>query len=332
MDIHERIAAFDKLRIELGNIINDPAKHLILKACRHNSWFTAESVTMSVASVAEWLEKDVLEAWTDNYNLNDIVQKRIGLILAGNIPLVGFHDFLTVLLAGHIAVVKCSKNDNILLPEIADKLNNINPGFKNCFEFVDQLNDPDAVIATGSNNSARYFEYYFGKYPHIIRKNRNSIGILNGKESKEDLENLGKDIFTYFGLGCRNVSKLYIPLNYNFNSFFEAINKYSDVMHHNKYMNNFDYHNVVYLLNNEKFLTNNFLIVKENEMLPTPVSVLHYEYYADENDLSQKLYKVKEQVQCIVGKNFLPFGSSQEPKVTDYADGIDTMKFLSQLK
>jgi hypothetical protein len=235
------------------------------------------------------------------------------------------------LVAGHKAKVRLSSDDAILIPAMTNILIEMFPEFQNQLEFVNQLSGMDAVIATGSNNTARYFDYYFGKYPSLIRKNRNSIAVLSGHESAADLSQLGHDIFDYFGLGCRNVSKVYVPEGYSFNQFFEAIESYSGLMEHNKYMNNYDYHRALFLLDGIPFLTNNFLIVRENGAYPTPVSVVHYEYYTNLEDLEAKLASEKELIQCRVGLNGLPVGSSQQPDILDYADGVDTMKWILSL-
>ena len=214
------------------------------------------------------------------------------------------------------------------MPFYIEVLQKISPDLAGVISVQERFTDIDAVIATGNNNSSRYFDYYFGKYPHIIRKNRNSVGILKGDETDADFINLGEDIFSYFGLGCRNVSKLYVPMGYNFNSFFNAMEKYSELMNHNKFMNNYDYHRALYLLNSEQFLTNNFLLLREAAPIATPVSVLHFEYYEDEKKLEETLKSDEKNIQCIVGGRYLPFGTSQQPRLDEYADGVDTLEFL----
>ena len=253
--------------------------------------------------------------------------------MAGNIPLVGFHDFLTVLITGNVLVAKTSKEDNLLIKKIAEILIAIEPEFKSKIVFTDKLENFDAVIATGSNNTARYFEYYFGKYPNIIRKNRNSVAVLTGNETAADMVNLGKDIFQYFGLGCRNVSKLYVPKNYSFNLFFESIvNDYKHVVENNKYANNYDYNKAVYLLGNNQLLDNNFVLLKESESLSSPVAVIHYEYYNTLQEVTTLLENKKEEIQCVLTEANLPntfkLGQAQQPTLWDYADGVDTVEFL----
>jgi hypothetical protein len=331
MNSNELISAFNQLgRTLQSDIKTGKLDSLIYRAYRHNGWFTPAFITESIEAITNWLDKESLEKWLSPYQIKN--QKvNTGLILAGNIPLVGFHDFLCVLMSGNKALIKCSKDDNVLLPAIIEMLYDLDSAFHPLITLADKLENADAVIATGSNNSARYFEYYFGKLPHIIRKNRNSIAVLTGNESTEELIALGQDIFSYYGLGCRNVSKLYIPEDYSFDNFFKAIEKYAEVMNHNKYMNNYDYYNAVYLLNGETFLTNNFLIVKENEMLATPVSVLHFERYKNIQEFENRITLQKDQIQCIVGNNYLPFGMSQRPLLNDYADRVDTMQFLCNL-
>ncbi len=267
------------------------------------------------------------------YNL----QLKTGLILAGNIPLVGFHDILCVLASGHIALIKLSSQDKLLIPYILRKLLEIEPGFNGRIEYIERLTGFDAVIATGSNNTSRYFDYYFGHVPHIIRKNRNSIAILTGEETSEQLKALGHDIFDYYGLGCRNVSKLYVPEGYNFNSFFEAIEEFKGIADHHKYNNNYDYNKSIFLVNLDKHLDNGFLLLKQDERLASPLAVLYYEEYAELASIKQKLDENLDHIQCIVankrlaGMNVINFGQTQQPKLWDYADGVDTMKFLKGL-
>lgn len=261
---------------------------------------------------------------------------KIGLILAGNIPLVGFHDVLCVLASGHHALIKASSNDTRLIKYILNLLVEIAPEFKTRFTFVERLAHFDAVIATGSNNTSRYFEYYFGKVPHIIRKNRNSIALLTGNETKEQLFLLGHDIFDFFGLGCRNVSKLLVPAGYDFVPFFEAVEPHQPIIHHHKYNNNYDYNKSIYLVNSDKHLDNGFLLVKEDERLASPLAVLYFEYYDDMPAATSRLAELSEAIQCIVthghidiGNQVVDFGQSQQPRLWDYADGVDTMAFLT---
>ena len=257
--------------------------------------------------------------------------------MAGNIPMVGFHDFICCFLSGHHAVIKLSKDDLILFRAIAKIMEDFDPASKEFFSIVDKLENFDAVIATGSNNTARYFEYYFGKYPHIIRKNRNSVAVLSGNESEDDLSNLGEDIFRYFGLGCRNVSKLYVPVGYKFNHLFEAVQKFEKVQFQSKYVNNYDFNKSIYLVNKGDHFDNGFLLLKEDNAIVSPISVVFFEYYNDIESVRSILANRTEEIQCVVGDNslasdFVQFGEAQNPKLWDYADGIDTLKFLSDLK
>ena len=309
-----------------------------------NPWFTRSNVILAFKGIVKLLEENALRAFYSQYPISSTNdnKKRIGLVMAGNIPMVGFHDLMCILLSGNIAVVKLSSVDKILMNYLFDLMLSIDPGLKQSIVIVDKLSGIDAVIATGSNNSSRYFEYYFGKYPHIIRKNRNAVAVLTGNEAEEDLKLLGYDIFNYFGLGCRNVSKLYVPQGYMFDTFFKSISSFgNELLMHNKYVNNYDYHHALFLLEKVKFLTNNFLIVKEDESIATPVSVLNYEMYDDLNILVQKLIQQADDIQCIISSNELNmpkfkemhfnFGEAQYPAVNDFADGIDTMKFISEL-
>lgn len=340
----QRIEAFSDLAKELENYFLYKEKaplykkiELILEeAERKNTWFDRENCLMTLHHWAGLLKKENLSQWLSSYSIENIPQKRIALILAGNIPLVGFHDLLCTLLIGHTAIVKLSSNDKVLLPFLISELKNLTPIFEDKIIFTEEkLTDFDAVIATGSNNTARYFEYYFGKKPHIIRKNRNSVAILTGEETKEELELLGKDIFTYFGLGCRNVSKIFIPENYDFTNFFQAIYSFHSVMNHQKYINNYDYNKAVYLMNLEQLLENGFLLLKEDKHYASPIATLFYEKYTNISSLQERLTEDKELIQCIVSNGSFPnsitFGQAQIPSLRDYADGIDTIAFLNNI-
>lgn len=346
MNLNNRLQAFT----ELGNFLQKftaPSKsfteteakfapkleNCIRIARQHNGWFTSDDIHFSLKTWGATLTAKNLESWVAPYQLQEVEPKTVAIIMAGNIPLVGFHDFICVLMAGHKALVKQSSKDKHLLPCISDFLITLNPEFKNRIEFTDKkLENFDAVIATGSNNTARYFEYYFSKKPNIIRRNRNSIALLRGTETKEELENLGEDIFRYFGLGCRNVSKLYVPEDYNFSSFFEALFPWNPIINHHKYANNYDYNKAVYLMSEFKILENGFLLLKEEKGYGSPIACLFYEFYKDEQSIRDRLSVDKDQVQCVVGSrkenNEIPFGRSQLPGLNDYADGVDTLAFL----
>lgn len=302
----------------------------------HNGWFTPEQVYFSIKSWAEALTEENLNKWLSNYDFLNVKPKTVGLILAGNIPLVGFHDFLSVLISGHNVLVKTSSNDQKLLPFLAKYLISINPEIKKSITFTEgKLENFDAIIATGSNNTARYFEFYFKDKPSIIRKNRNSVAVLTGDESTEDLKALGEDIFRYFGLGCRNVSKLFVPKNYVFDTFFESIFPYQNVIHYEKYANNYDYNKAVFLMSNFKLLDNGFLTIKEDTSYSSPISSVFYEFYEDLNSLQNRLESEKDQIQCVVSKtpfkNSVNFGQTQKPNLWDYADNVDTMDFLLKI-
>lgn len=309
---------------------------LIKLSQSHNGWFTPEQVHFSIQSWSKALTEDNLNQWVSNYDFSKTEKKKVGLILAGNIPLVGFHDFLSVLISGHDLLVKTSSNDQHLLKFLAKYLIAISPNLNSKITFVeDKLEGFDVVIATGSNNTARYFEYYFKDKPNIIRKNRNSVAVLNGTESHEDLINLGEDIFRYFGLGCRNVSKLFVPKGYNFDAFFNAMFEYRDVIKYEKYANNYDYNKAVFLMSNFKLLDNEFLTIKEDSSYSSPISSVFYEYYEDIKEVENQLAKDAEQIQCIVSNNLIAqsvaFGKTQQPNLWDYADDVDTLAFLSKI-
>jgi hypothetical protein len=316
-----------------NDVFFDSFVDLIALTQSHNGWYTPEHVHFALQSWAEALTKENLDTWLNAYDFTQVIPKKVALILAGNIPLVGFHDFLSVLICDHEALIKLSSNDQHLLPFLAKYLIHIEPEFTNKITFTEgRLENFDAVIATGSNNTARYFEYYFKDKPSIIRKSRNSVAVLNGKETKEQLVALGEDIFRYFGLGCRNVSKLFVPKGYLFDPFFEAMFEYQDVIHYEKYANNYDYNKAVFLMSNFKLLDNGFLTIKEDTSHASPISSVFYEFYENLADLEKKLETEEENIQCIVSdnliKNSIPFGQTQQPKLWDYADNIDTISFL----
>jgi len=300
-----------------------------------NAWFTPASVISAIEGISSMLFEKLLVEWTARYSFPDYEPlKNVGVIMAGNIPAVGFHDAMCILLSGNRLKAKVSSLDLVLITYILDQLAVAEPGFKDRIEITTgQLKDIDAIIATGSNNSSRYFEYYFGKYPHIIRGNRNSSAVLTGAETKEELEELNKDIFTYFGLGCRNVSKLFVPQDYNFDSFFEAAEKWSWLKNHNKYFNNYEYSKAVFLVNSIKHFDNGFLLVKEDLSLHSPVAVLHYETYENIDAVKLQLLEQADQLQCVVsspltGISGIAFGETQLPGPSEYADRLDTMEFL----
>jgi hypothetical protein len=306
---------------------------LIALSQSHNGWYTPEQVYFSIQSWANALTEEQLTKWLSKYDFNKNTTKTVALILAGNIPLVGFHDFLSVLFTGHNVKIKTSSNDQHLLPFLANYIIAVDPEFAAKITFVEgKLENFDAVIATGSNNTARYFEYYFKDKPAIIRKSRNSVVVLDGNETKEQLTALGEDIFRYFGLGCRNVSKLFVPKGYSFDSFFEAIFAYQDVIHYEKYANNYDYNKAVFLMSNFKLLDNGFLTLKEDSSHASPISSVFYETYDNLTELENRLETEKEHLQCIVSNNLITnsiaFGQTQHPKLWDYADNVDTISFL----
>jgi hypothetical protein len=352
MQLEQRINAF----IELGRFLSqfttkefekndsvlhndlffDGFKHQIKLARQHNGWFNLDNLIYSFNSWTKALETNNLNTFTSNYSFNKVKQKNVAIIMAGNIPLVGFHDFFCVLLSGHNVLVKQSSNDKQLLPFLAKYLEYVETDFKGKISFTEQkLENFDAVIATGSNNTARYFDYYFKGKPSIIRKNRNSIAIINGNESEDDMKNLSEDIFRYFGLGCRNVSKIFIPKDYNFDAFFNGIYHWNDIINYHKYTNNYDYNKAVYLMSEFDMLENGFFMIKEDTSYSSPIATLFYEYYDDLDTLRTKLANDSDLVQCIVSNeeidNKVAFGQTQQPKLLDFADSIDTIDFLLKI-
>lgn len=297
----------------------------------YNNWFIPKFVKDAILSIGSYLTEAELSRFTASVG-EPATKKTVAVIAAGNIPMVGFHDILCVLLSGHKCLIKMSSDDNLLLPFFLKLLTHYEPGFEKNLLFANgKLSAFDAVIATGSDNTASHFKYYFSKYPHIIRKNRSSVAVLTGKESSEDLKALGTDIFQYFGLGCRNVSKLLVPKDYSFNHFFESIVDFGDVVNNKKYGNNYDYHRAIYMLESIKFLDNNFLIVRENEDLHSPVGAVFYQYYNSVSEVKQYLETHQNEIQCVVGKDYIPFGYSQRPVISDFADNVNTLEFLLTL-
>lgn len=324
----ESLPANDELFAEMEKKIDE--------AVHHNGWFNRENVVFSLQQWSEALTERNLKLWLAEYDLSASGGKTVGIVMAGNIPMVGFHDFISVLVSGHKVLIKQSSNDQHLLPVIANYLMQLDSRYEERIKFTkDRLEGFDAVIATGSNNTARYFEYYFKDKPSIIRKNRNSIAILTGKETKEELSRLGEDIFRYYGLGCRNVSKLYVPEDYDFDAFFKAIYEWNPIIHRDKYANNYDYNKAVYLMSKFKLLENGFLILKEDKSFGSPIATLFYETYKNEDQLKKHLQKNEDRIQCIVKNDpengEVRFGQTQKPQLWDYADNIDTIKFLSDL-
>lgn len=325
----------------LNDTFFDLLQGKVENAQHHNGWFTRENVLFSLFQWSKALTRENLDKWLQPYHLEPLTPKKVGVIMAGNIPLVGFHDFLSVLISGHRVQIKQSSNDQLLLPVLADYLVAFNPHWKEFIQFAGEeaggakMKDADAMIATGSNNTARYFEYYFADKPSIIRKNRNSVAILTGEESMHQLEALGEDIFRYFGLGCRSVSKLYVPKDYDFDVFFKAIYSWGDIINQQKYANNYDYNKAVYLMSQFKLLENGFLMLKEDSSFGSPIATLFFERYQNLEELKESLQKQQDAIQCVVSEGILkeevPFGKTQFPQLWDYADGVDTLSFLSQL-
>ena len=345
MDQKQRISAFVKLGSFFNNFLDwksqkqnidlDQEKFNEFNQCMrlasvHNAWFTEDHLEFALKQWSKALTENNIKKWLSHYNTHIKNPKTIAIIMAGNIPLVGFHDFLCVLLTGHFVLVKQSSNDEKLLPFIARFLKNICPHFKITFT-KDQIKGFDAVIATGSNNTSRYFEYYFKNKPSILRRNRNSVAVLTGEETIDELKLLSEDIFRYYGLGCRNVSKLFVPVGYNFDLFFNAVYEWKDIIYDHKYANNYDYNKAVYLMSEFDILDNGFLMLKEDKKLSSPIATLFYETYQSKDELNEKLDSLSNQIQSMVGKaanQKVPFGQTQHPKLWDYADNIDTVEFL----
>ena len=319
-----------------NNIFFDGFIDQLKLASKFNGWFTKENMCFALKQWSELLKEKSLVQWLSNYPNSNSQPKTIALIMAGNIPLVGFHDFLACIVTGHNIIIKQSSNDRHLLPFIVSYLIHEESLIKSKIKFVDnKIEKFDAVIATGSNNTARYFNAYFKNKPSIIRNNRNSIAILSGNESENDLKNLSNDIFRYYGLGCRSVSKIYVPKNYDFDMLFKAVYKWNPVINIRKYLNNYDYNKAVYIMSEFDIIENGFLMLKEDRRLSSPIATLFYEYYDNVSELKSKLKAISSEIQCIVANGFnskeIKFGSTQSPALKDYADGVDTVDFLLKI-
>jgi hypothetical protein len=336
MKITERINSLVQLGILLSDLETPDISSVLHKAEIENPWFTQQNIRQSIIAIRDqYLSESALNMLAGRYHLDDNIEvKRVGIILAGNIPLVGFHDVLCCFMAGHHALLKFSDKDKVLMKWVINLLTTCDPNTKTYFTEVEKLQNYDAAIATGSNTSATHFEYYFRHIPHLIRKNRNSVAVLSGNESADQIKELGFDIFTYFGLGCRNVSMIFIPKDYEIRHLFVGFDSFKDIKNHNKYKNNFDYNHALMLLNKEDFLQNEFLILKKSDQIISRIASAHYQYYSDIASLTQNLLMNKGDIQCVVsevpieGFRTVGFGSAQSPAIDDYADGADTMQFL----
>ncbi len=338
LTLDERIEAFSQLGKLIHNLDTEEKIGLFRSANNQNSWFTDVSMESALAGFSKLLDKQKLMDWLANYDFPEITQpKKVGILMAGNIPGVGFHDLMCVLISGHIAVPKLSSADSYFSNWLIQKLVLVEPRFENVVQVEEMLKGMDAYIATGSDNSARYFNYYFGKYPSIIRANRTSVAILTGEESEEALDNLGKDIFLYFGLGCRNVSKIFVKKEEHLQHFLDVMEKFSWVAINHKYLNNYEYIKSIYLVNREPHLDNGFLILRKSKELVSQIGVLFYEIYECKEDLLRDLGLLETKIQCVVGDpeiiaDAIPFGVAQYPEPWDYADKVDTLEFLISLK
>jgi len=332
MDLQKRI----ELLIKLGNYIQSNETKWIetkLRAVNQNSWFIDSFVDTAIKNIAEnFLQKEKLIEWTEHYNSdnNQFSNKKVGIVMAGNIPLVGFHDFLCAFISGYKQVIKASSKDNILIKHLVSKLIEWESSIQEYISFEENLKGCDAYIATGSNNSSRYFEYYFNKYPSIIRKNRTSVAILDGTETESELNNLSNDIQLYFGLGCRNVTKIYVPKDNDFVPLLDSLKQFGNYMDFHKYKNNYDYQLAILLMSEKYYMTDGSLLLVEDANIFSPISQLNYEFYDDKDVLISQIQKT-DSIQCIVGNGFIDFGKAQAPTLYDYADGVDTMQFFKSL-
>jgi hypothetical protein len=334
MNFQQRVSGLVQLGQFFSQVLEQKEYAVFDKAYQQNPWFTPDNIRQSIRAWSGLLTEPKLRQWLAPYTIAEHTPKTVAIIMAGNIPLVGLHDLLCVLLSGNKALVKLSEDDTVLMKWVINELARLEPGFTAMIEVSEQRLPKafDAVIATGSNNTNRYFEYYFKNKPSLLRGNRNSVAVITGKETPEDFQKLGEDIFTYFGLGCRNVSKLYVPEGYDFVPFYEGIESFNEVIYHHKYANNYNYHKAILLLNLDQHLDNHFLLVKESTATASPLGVMFYETYTSADALQKELESKASEIQCIVSKttfgNAFPFGKAQQPELWDYADGVDTVAFL----
>jgi hypothetical protein len=334
----DRIEAFSELGKRLGQLNPEDEENLVRRVQNQNSWFAETSIKAALRGISIMLERENLENWLSGYSIpENSNSKVVGILMAGNIPGVGFHDLLTVLISGNSAAVKLSSADSVFSRWLIDQLVQIEPRFEQFISIEEMLKGKDAYIATGSDNSARYFNYYFGKYPSIIRANRTSVAVLTGAETAEDLENLGWDIFLYYGLGCRNVSKIFVKNEGQLLQLLDVLEKFSWVASNHKYLNNYEYNKSIYLVNREPHLDNGFLILRASTELVSPIGVLYYEFFENEEALKAILKLQEEKIQCIVGnpdliEGAVAFGQAQYPGPGEYADRVDTLKFLLDLR
>lgn len=336
MELERRIEAFARLGKFIATIEEEEKNHLRDKAKSHNGWFTQESVDFALEGILRYLDEEKIRKWLSAYPVppENWTPRKVGAVMAGNIPLAGFHDALCILITGNILQAKLSSQDPFLPKYLFEQLLEIEPGFLSKIEITEKLAGFDAVIATGSDNSSRYFDYYFGKYPGIIRKNRTACAVISNNDGPEDFKNLGADVFRYFGLGCRNVSKLFVPAAFDFHSLIDAWKHFDHVMDNHKYANNYHYNRSIALVNQTPHLDSGFVLLLESEELVSPVSTIHYEYYDDPAAI--RMDTIRNKLQCVVSRdgwfeNSLPFGSAQLPELWHYADNIDTLDFLLKL-
>ena len=337
-ELKNRIKALENLGNYFRDISDKDSQYdalfdAIERANLQNGWFQREACVEAIQSWGATLQSKNISQWINQYQINENNSpKTIAVIMAGNIPLVGLHDLISIWISGNRALVKCATKDSVLIPFIVE----INPLFQSLTSFTDgKLEGFDAVIATGSNNAARYFDYYFSKYPHIIRKNRNGVAVLDGSETQEDMKNLGRDILQYYGLGCRNVSKLYLSKGFDLDLIFKGLYPYANIIEMNKYANNYDYNKAVFIISQFDFKENGFFILRENQAISSPIGTSNYEFYEGLEFLKKHLLDQQENIQCIVSnadiEGAIPFGQAQIPNLWDYADGVDTLEFLNRL-
>ena len=331
MNLQARIKGF----VTLGQQLSDTNNALLIEAksaaYQQNAWFLPTFIDQAIEQIREqFLQQTALEEWTALYPsiADQSTHIKVGIVMAGNIPLVGFHDLLSTLIAGHTAVVKRSSKDQVLMDFIIASLIKINPAFEAQILVQEQLKNCDAYIATGGNTAGNYFEYYFGKFPHIIRKNKTSIAILDGTETLAELAALADDCMLYYGMGCRNVTQIWVPEGYDFIPFLNALKKYNYLQDQHKYKHNYDYQLALLMMRKQLYMDSGGVLMSENPSPFAAISQIHYQQYPLGSSPALNL----DEIQCVVGKNQLPFGSLQKPLLAQYADGVNSLAFLSSLK
>lgn len=299
-------------------------------AYEKNGWFIPQFIELSIKNIAtHLLSRAGLQQWASKYNIpNQRSPLTVGIVMPGNLPLAGFYDFLCTFVAGHRQRIKLSTNDDVLLKHLVAQMGSWNAAVHELVMFDDMLKGCDAYITTGKQN-IESLKKYLSKYPHIIHRTGSAVAILYGHETRQQLELLADDVFQYFGQGCLNITKLYVPREYDFIPLLKVFDKYGFLIDHNKYKNNYDYQLALLILNKGFYMTNGSILLTESASISSPVARLHFEYYTDEKDVIDSLAD-PGLAQVIAGTNQAPFGRAQQSVVCDQG-GAATLQFLLEL-